>query len=231
MVYQQVADTEAPSSSLSAQAYAELKALIVGGRFAPDEALSERGLAEAIGIGRMPVREAIKLLEREGVLLVVPRHGIFVKRLSAAEVSELYVARQALEGMAARVCTVRGQRAEMAGERARLERHLASRIVDLAQVQRDNARFHRRMFELAGNDRLREMYTLIEPQIDLNLRFTAVHAPERIEAALREHLEICRAIESGDALRAEQLTREHLEAGLQARLAILAGAAGGTKSR
>jgi DNA-binding GntR family transcriptional regulator len=211
---------QAPTS-LSAQAYDALKARIVAGEFGSDEALSERGLAEALGIGRMPVREAIKLLEREGLLLVVPRRGIFVKRLSPAEVRELYVVREALEGMAACLCAKREQRGEMAFERARLARHLAARLIDRAEVQRDNARFHRRLFELAGNRRLQAMYAGIEPQIDLNLRLTAVHAPERIEAALHEHLEICRAIEAGDAPLAEQLTREHLEAGLQARLAIL----------
>ena len=207
--------------TLSSQAYEALKARILAGQFAPDEPLSERGLAELLGIGRMPVREAIKLLEREGVLLVVPRRGIFVKRLSAPEVRELYVVRQALEGMAAYLCASQGERREMALERARLARHLHGRFIDRTEVQRDNARFHRRIFELAANARLEAMYASIEPQIDLNLRLTAVHAPDRIEAALREHLEICDAIESGDAPRAERLTREHLEAGLQARLAIL----------
>lgn len=211
-----------PDSSLSAQAYAALKSLLIDERFALDVALSERGLAEAIGIGRVPVREALKLLEREGLVLVVPRRGIFVKRLTPGEVTELYQLRQALEGMAARLCAEHGKRAEMAAERKRLERHLSGRIVDLAQVQRDNARFHRRVFELAGNGRLLEMYVSIEPQIDLNLRLTAVHAPERIEAALHEHLRICEAIEAGDAVRAERLTREHLEAGLTARLKLLA---------
>lgn len=209
------------SPSLSTQAYAALKARILRNDFSPDEGLSERGLSEALGIGRMPVREAIKLLEREGVLLVVPRRGIFVKRLSPAEVRELYVVRQALEGMASYLCAAQAERSQMALERARLERHLAGRLIDRAQVQQDNARFHRRVFELAGNGRLQAMYASIEPQIDLNLRLTAVHVPERIEAALREHLDICRAIEAGDAPLAERLTREHLEAGLQARLEIL----------
>ena len=207
--------------SLSAQAYAALKARILAGQFNPDEPLSERMLSETIGIGRMPVREAIKVLEREGVLLVVPRRGIFVKRLSAKEVEELYVVRKALEGMAAYLCASQPQRADMGVERRRLEQHLSRRLIDRAEVQRDNARFHRRMFELAGNSRLEAMYAAIEPQIDLNLRLTAVHAPQRIEAALHEHLGICSAIEADDASLAERLMREHLEAGLQARLAIL----------
>lgn len=210
-----------PSPTLSSQAYAALKSRILAGEFSPEEPLSERGLSEALGIGRMPVREAIKLLEREGVLLVVPRRGIFVKRLSREEVQELYEVRKALEGMAAHLCARQAVRREMAFERARLARHLKARLIDRTEVQRDNARFHRRVFELAGNRLLEGMYAAIEPQIDLNLRVTAVHAPKRIEAALHEHLEICDAIEAGDAPLAERLTREHLEAGLQARLALL----------
>ena len=206
---------------LSDRVYSKLKRMILSGRFKSDAMLSERSLAAQLSVSRVPVREAIKILEREGLLIVVPRSGILVRRLSTDEVRELYEVRQAIEGMAAFLCAQDPRRSEIVEMRKRLERQDAGGSMDHAAIQRESSTFHRTLFELCGNSQLRGIYEAVEPKIDLNLRLTAVHAPERVEQALQEHLGIAKVIEAGDAETAERLMREHLENGKTARIDIL----------
>jgi DNA-binding GntR family transcriptional regulator len=209
---------------LSEKAYDKLKRMILSGRFKGDGALSERSLAALLSVSRVPVREAIKELEREGLLIIVPRSGILIRRLSLDEVRELYEVRQAVEGMAAYLCATRKQGGAVKAMRERLEA-LAAKGDDInhAAIQRASAAFHRMLFDVGGNSQLRAVYETLEPRIDLNLRITAVHDTSRIEQALDEHIKIARAIERRDGDKAERLTRLHLENGKTARLKILAG--------
>lgn len=212
-----------PPMHLSEKAYDKLKTMILSGRFKNDEALSERGLAALLSVSRVPVREAIKELEREGLLIVVPRSGIFIRRLSLDEVRELYEVRQAVEGMATFLCAEREQDGTVKAMREKLEALAADgKAMNHAAIQKASAAFHSMLFKVAGNSQLQSVYETIEPRIQLNLRLTAVHDTKRIEQALHEHIKIARAIERGDGEKAERLTREHLENGKVARLKILA---------
>jgi DNA-binding GntR family transcriptional regulator len=207
---------------LSERAYHRLKRMIVRQRLEAGRPLSERTLADALSVSRVPVREAVKALQREGLLMVLPRRGIFVRHLTADEVRELYEVRQAIEGMATYLCAARGCGRQMRAVRRRLEGQLArGKKVDHAEIQRESSRFHRAIFDLCGNSQLRALYRIVEPQIDLNLRFTALYATRRIEQALREHIAIAKAIEAEQPRRAERLTWLHLENGKTARIAIL----------
>lgn len=208
--------------NLSEQAYRKLKQMILSGRFTVGQALSERRLAALLSVSRVPVREAIKELEREGLLIVVPRSGILIRRLSIDEVRELYEVRQAVEGMAAYLCARRRQDGTVKAMRKKLE-GLAPKDdeVNHAAIQKASEAFHRMLFEVAANSQLHSVYETIEPRIYLNLRLTAVHDTGRIEQALEEHIEIAQAIECRDAETAERLTRQHLENGKTARIRIL----------
>lgn len=202
---------------LSDRVYAKIKTMILSGKVVD---LSERMLAARLSVSRVPVREAIKVLEREGILIVVPRSGIVVRRLRINEVRELYEVRQAIEGMAAFLCAGE-RRGEIAEVRERLERLDTGADFDHAAIQRENAVFHRKLFELCGNSQLSAIYASIEPKIALNFRLTAVHAPERVERALRYHIDIAKAIEKGDGAKAERLMRKNLDDGKVARIKIL----------
>lgn len=208
---------------LSDKVYAKLRHMIVSGKFRDDAILSERSLATQLDVSRVPVREAIQSLAREGLLTVMPRSGIQIRKLSLEEVREIYEVRQALEGMAAYLCSKRPARTPMKTMRLELEKLASAKSVDHAEIQEMSSAFHRLMFDLCDNSQLRDVYETVEPKIDLNLRLTAIHAPSRIEQAHREHIAIARAIESGAAARAERLTRAHLENGKAARLKILSG--------
>lgn len=207
---------------LSDRAYDKLKWMILSGRFKGDEVLSERSLAALLSVSRVPVREAIKELEREGLLIIVPRSGILIRRLTLDEVRELYELRQAVEGMAAYLCASGKPDVRVKAMREKLQGIAAVYMTGRhAAIQKGSADFHRLLFDVAGNSQLQSVYENIEPRIQLNLRLTAVHDTNRIEQALAEHIKIARAIERRDAERAERLTRLHLENGKAARLRIL----------
>jgi DNA-binding GntR family transcriptional regulator len=196
--------------------------MILSGRFNSDDVLSERSLATLLDVSRVPVREAIKELEREGMLIVVPRSGVLVRRLTMDEVRELYEVRQAMEGMAAFLCASHPQDGTMKAMRQKLEALAGADAVDHPAIQKASSAFHRMLFDLSRNSQLRAVYNTVEPKIDLNLRLTAVHGLDRIEQALAEHIDIAKAIEARDPEQAEKLTRQHLENGKAARLGILA---------
>ena len=82
--------------------------LLLDGSAPFDAPLSERAIADAIGLGRMPVREALRDLAREGILAVEPGRGTYLRQLSAREATELLEVRLAIEGMAARLAAEKG---------------------------------------------------------------------------------------------------------------------------
>ena len=206
---------------LSEKAYRRLKTMILTGRFA-DRVLSERDLAAKLGFSRVPVREAIQELQREGFVTVVPRSGIVLRQLGIDEVRDLYELRQAIEGMAAFLCAARAPLDERRAMRTRLEAVAAGPgPFDHALIQSESVAFHRALFRLCGNAELAVLYGTIEPKIALNLRLTAAHALAHVESALFAHIEIAKAIEAGDGAIAERLMRDHLESGKNTRIDIL----------
>jgi DNA-binding GntR family transcriptional regulator len=206
---------------LSDKVYDRLKRMILSGRLKQQASLSERMLASLLSVSRAPVREAIQELEREGLVIVLPRSGLLIRRLSFDEVRELYEIRQALEGMAAYLCAGRAPEPALTAARTQLRRLAARRNPDHAAIQKASAAFHRTLFDVAGNRQLKALYDSVEPRIQLNLRLTAVHDTSRIEQSLREHLAIVDAIIAKDGEKAESLMRQHLENGKTARLRIL----------
>jgi DNA-binding GntR family transcriptional regulator len=209
-------------SITSQSAYLRLKGLILNGSLVPSEPLSERQLAARLNVSRMPVREALRKLESDGLLEIVPFRGAFVRQLSLAEVRDVYEARQAVEGMAAFLAAKRGVTAKLRDFRVRLEAGLKhSKSADLRKVQRDGAAFHTAIVEASANARLLIIVTSLRSEIALTLRMALEHEPKRISDTVAEHLLILDAIESGDAAESRDRMVAHLAAGLESRMRIL----------
>jgi DNA-binding GntR family transcriptional regulator len=174
-----------------------------------------------LSVSRVPVREAVKRLEAEGLVVVVPRSGVYMRALQPDDVRQLYEVRQALEGMAAFLCATGNRKDEIKSLRKELE-SLRAKKASHSVIQRQSRVFHAALFDLCDNAQLQSLYRTVESQIEMNLRLTAVHAPERIDAVLSEHYEIAKAIEAGDPTEAERLMRLHLENGKRTRIRVLA---------
>jgi len=184
-----------------------LRSRIGAGELRPGDRLFEQDLAAEFGVSRVPVREAIRMLQSEGLVEVLPRRrGVFVRSLDRRQVEELFDVREALEGLAARLAAQRPG-AEGVGrlgahaQRAR-QAHEESDVDGMADA---NARFHDELVALSGNDLLA---TLLEPLHGrLQWLFRLNLEPERVCA---DHEELHAAVAAGDAERAVEVAQRHV---------------------
>lgn len=198
-----------PKQTLGEQAYRTIKQMILGGRLAPRERLNEGPLAAELGVSRTPLREAIRMLEQEG-LVVRDTLGAYVKGLSYEEARDLYAVRVNLEGLAAHLAA---QQMHDAEQRLRLETVVAQmeRVVrdgDISSLETINGEFHRTICRIAGNGYLKDVLEDIRSRLSV-LRAGALQARERTDESLTEHKELARIIATGDAVAAAAFGREH----------------------
>lgn len=200
------------------KAYSRLLDLILSGQISDNVPLAERRLAERLGIGRTPVREAIKDLVREGVLEAHPTRGTFVRQLSLRDVQEIYQVRYAIEGLAAFLAAERGATPALSdyapGFRASMA---APEKSNVTQVYDHGAEFHLEIFRCAGNRNLLEIYRPIRLRFRIALGMPRHHDPDRVFESVGEHLNILEAIEARDGALAQKLICDHLHRGLEVR--------------
>jgi DNA-binding GntR family transcriptional regulator len=207
---------------LCQKAYARIREMIATGALDPASPLSERRLAEALGIGRTPVREAIKALARDGLLTVTPMRGTFMRSLSLADLREIHEVRQAIEGAAAFLAAQCGPSDALRRLAGLLEQLAARTIFDVDEAQRVGWDFHQALFATTGNRRLAEIYATLRAQSGLALQGLPGYDAARSRQAMQEHLQIFAAIEAHNAEEAQRRMRDHLAHALEARLRFVA---------
>ncbi|MBB3665025.1 MULTISPECIES: GntR family transcriptional regulator [Prauserella salsuginis group] len=184
-----------------------LHARIAEGELRPGDRLLEHDLAAELGISRVPVREAIRMLQSEGLLEVLPRRGgVFVRSLNRRELEELFDVREALEVLAARraVEQAGSRRAGRMGELAEQAR-AALRAGETEEMFRANAAFHDELVALAGNELLMSMLEPLHGRLAWLFRLNL--EPERV---CREHEELHAAIVREDAEAAAEVALRHV---------------------
>jgi DNA-binding GntR family transcriptional regulator len=171
--------------------------------------LDERTLADQLGISRTPLREAIARLERDSLVEVLPRKGVFVLRKSLEEILEMIVAWAALESMAARLATEQATDKEIGGLR-----RIAAKYDDggpeirISEYSDDNIRFHQRILEISKCALLARMADGLFMHMQA-VRLRAMKEGNRVQRSVVDHAEIIEAIEARDGDLAAQLVREH----------------------
>ncbi|NLW58756.1 MAG: GntR family transcriptional regulator [Firmicutes bacterium] len=188
-----------------------LREAIIKGQLAPGERLMELQLAEELGVSRTPIREAIRKLELEGLVLMVPRKGAYVATFSMKDVVEVFEIRGALEGLAAALAAERITDEEL----EELQRQLvkSSELIEQADlngmVEVDTG-FHQILYQASRNQRLAQIINNLRDQIQ-RFRQTSLSYPGRMKSALEEHREIVDAISARDPELARRLAQEHIE--------------------
>ena len=196
--------------SLSDRAYYAIREWIVTLELAPGSVVSERDMMERLGVGRTPVREALRDLAREQLVEVFPRRGIFVSTVDVGDIAGLSEVRRVLESQAARHAAERRNEADRAGTVALLDElvRTAGSLDERGLIDLDQ-RIHRHVYRCTHNPfleaTLEEYYVLT-----LRIWFLALDRVERLDAAVHEHHEILEAIRDGDADRAEEAMRRHI---------------------
>lgn len=203
--------------SLAELACDEIRKAIREGRIPTGARLTEVDIASWLGMSRTPVREAMRRLQSEGLLLNEPFRGALVMRLDAEDMQQMFAVRELLEPAAAAACARQATDAEIRTlrELLRLE---AGLLDDPAALIPLNRQFHDLILEAARNQFLGKaiaaVYSLIPLLGDSNL-LDEPHA----RAAHAQHQALLSAIEARDAVRAEALAREHVKHSLEHRLA------------
>ncbi|MGG7464655.1 GntR family transcriptional regulator [Plantibacter sp. YIM 135347] len=194
-----------------------LRSEIVQGTLAPGTKLSEGRLAERFGTSRMPVREALQTLARADFVIVEQRRGTFVRGVSQREIVDLYEVREALEGMAARLCAVRASE-ELLDRLDALMAQMAAAVEandSVSYIQADE-QMHASVFEGSANLRLMDQYRLLTDHLHRNYLSTVVtRRPGRLTRSMTEHQAIVEAVRMRDADSAERAMRHHVVQGRQ----------------
>lgn len=201
----------------------EIRSRIATGVYIPGSALSEAALAEEFSVSRTPIREALKQLQTEGLVVVRPRVGSFVFAPSRLEVNELFEVKEILEGAAARLFANRGDIPELALLKEnvrRSERAVAEDDLDLyVELVHE---YHDLIMRGAGNSKLLHLYrTLMNQLLHSQFVHLTVRSSGRAPQSDHEHHSILDVIMARDGNTAERLMRDHVRASHNALMEIL----------
>jgi DNA-binding GntR family transcriptional regulator len=149
-----------------------LREAILSGKFSPGERIVESRVAKQLGTSQAPVRDALALLERQGLVVKVANRGTFVSRLHARELRELFTLRSVLDAFAARLAAERASDSEI--ERLKLlieQMRAAEKAGDHAGLTEAHLLLHEAIYEISGHSMLAEVFAQIAPRMTLALSF------------------------------------------------------------
>ena len=181
-----------------------LRDAIRKGVLKPGERLMEIQLAEELGVSRTPVREAIRKLELEGYVIMMPRRGTYVANLSIRDVNEVFEIRTSLDSLASGLAAERITDDEL----ERLQRLLVIiggyvEANDMDKIVETDTEFHDLLYQASRNTRLVGIIFNLREQLT-RFRTTSMSFPGRLKATLEEHRRIVEAIAQGDVKEAQQ---------------------------
>lgn len=199
--------TQNLSISIPESVAQRLEEEIIVGRLKSEERLTEETVADRYGVSRSPVREALRFLERDGLVIREARRGIWVAPMSQKDFDEVYTARNPLEGLVAR------QAAESDNDALKRELRDVQRALEETQASGDVRRFFTAdvrgsflIYDLADNRTLRRLLQGLEKQA-LRYRFHAYEQnPDMIKLSLDDTTRIFDAILAGDGATAQAVT-------------------------
>jgi DNA-binding GntR family transcriptional regulator len=215
-VYTQRIQAGTKNDGLAGQAYQRVRDALVSGQYEAGAPLFEVHLAAQLGMSRTPVREALKVLARDGFVEVLPHRGYAVPRHSLDDVRELFELRESLEGMAARYAAVRATDGELQDLRRLCEQYAKER--EWSRWVQIGTNFHDLLLTAARNARLTAILDSLNGQIVQSRRTVLQDNAQRRDAAIREHRAILDAVKARDPEQAEARAREHVQLSYEATL-------------
>lgn len=195
-----------------------LREAIRNGTLEPGERLMEIQIAEELGVSRTPVREAIRKLELEGYVVMLPRRGTYVANLSIKDINEVYEIRASIDALAAGLAAERITPDEL----EQMERMLVATADAFDKKNMDNVveydtKFHDILYCASRNDRLVGIINNLREQLTRFRSISMAH-PGRMKKTMEEHGRMVEAIAQGDVEQAQALARQHMENAEQALL-------------
>lgn len=190
--------------------YEELKRQILVGEIAPGTRMMEVELADVMGVSRTPVREAIRKLEKEGLVTIEPRKGAYASNISIKDMVDVLEVRQGLEGMAAAIASGRITQQQKEELLNIVDKYKAAvEAANIEEIIKYDEAFHSQIISISGNKTLMQVFSIVQ---ELALRFRYIYYDDfnRYESMPREHQLIEEAIMSGNADKARVAAGDHV---------------------
>ena len=187
-----------------------LRRAILRGELKPGECLMEIQLANKLGVSRTPIREAIRKLELEGLVLMIPRKGAEVAEITEKNLRDVLEVRCALEELAVQLACDRIDRArlrELHAAAAHFKEVLGN--ADITELAEADEAFHDVIFQATGNNRLIQLLNNLREQM-YRYRIEYLKKKECYPQLLKEHAQIMHAIEEHNKEKATEITTQHI---------------------
>lgn len=217
---------QSPAQAAVDRVYASLRKGILDGTYPQGTRLGEVDLADALGVSRTPVREALRRLGSEGLLSTLPNKGARVRTWGDDEIEDIFDLRALLEGHAAALAASR-----ISDSEALFMGELVTRMeaatddddaIDIDVVTELNGAFHAAIVTASGNSLLPDMVNSLV-HVPVVMRTYRLYSPARMRQSMHQHREVLEALTAGDSAWAEAVMRAHI---LSARPVLLGGRAG-----
>lgn len=188
-----------------------IRQAIIDGTFSPGERLMEIQLADEMGVSRTPVREAIRKLELEGFVVMIPRRGTYVADISIKDITEIYEIRTCLDTLAAGLAAERITDEELEALN-RLLVEIGQHITDnnMEKIVEADTAFHDILYQASRNERLRSIINNLREQLT-GIRGRSMSYPGRLIETMEEHRTLVDSIAARDSERAQEAARVHIE--------------------
>ena len=199
--------------SLRGRVFQKIREDILTGVYKEHDELREVSIGEELGVSRTPVREALRQLDLEGLVTIVPNKGAYVTGITPQDVHDIYKIRSLLEGLCARWATehITGRQIEELEEIILLsEFHLRKKSAEQAeQVSELDGKFHKVLYEASNSRILEHVLSDFHKYVQM-ARMMSVGAKDRAERSIEEHRDILKAIKDQDPDKAEWLANLHI---------------------
>ncbi len=200
----------ASDASLRNKVFKYIKSQIINGSYGAGETLLESKLSEELGVSRTPIREAIRLLEMEGLVETTTKKGAIVLGISHQDVEDIYAIRQLVEGLAARWAAERLSPLELKELQKTYElMEFYAQKNDVEEIAELDNKFHQLIYEAAGSKILYLTLHNLHQYVQM-ARLKSLGMQNRLPHTLAEHHAILEAFEAKDAVGAEKALTEHV---------------------
>ena len=202
---------EYQEQSLGGQIFNRIRDDILSGNYAPGEELKEATLGKQLGVSRTPVREAMRKLELEGLVVMIPRRGAQVANITEKDLNDVLEVRIALENLSIENACAR-MTEEQLDELWKAARNFEDTMAEgnLVRLAEADVAFHEVIYKSSDNRRLNQVLNNLREQI-YRYRVEYLKDEETRNLLVKEHEEIYEAIKNRDLKKAQEITYQHIE--------------------
>ena len=197
--------------SLSSRVFRILRENILSGKYAPDEELKEKTIGEELGVSRTPIREAIRMLEQEGLAVTIPRKGAEVAKMTEKDMEDVLQVREALDELAASIACEEMTEEQLDELKTTMrEFEEFTKTGNVKKIAEADVKFHDIIYHATGNPKLVNILNNLREQM-YRYRVEYLKEEQTRNLLVSEHEELVKAIREGDVQKAQDISFHHLE--------------------